>query len=83
MPGIRFSRWIKSIVPRQTTVSDDDLIALVTEEPMGAAITAADLRTQIGGVQSDGSITSEVALTAAAYAALPTKDPTTIYNIVG
>jgi hypothetical protein len=79
----RFSHWIKNTVLRRTSVADDDLIALATDTPVGAAITAADLRTSIGGVQSDGSVTDIVVLTAAAYAALPVKDPTTIYNIVG
>lgn len=80
----RFSRWIKDTVLRRNAVADSDLIALVTDTPVGAAITAADLRVSIGGVQSsDNSITDIIALTAAAYAALPVKDPTTAYFLVG
>lgn len=79
----RFSTWIKSTVLRRTTVADDDLVALVTDTPVGAAITAANLRTSIGGVQSsNGSVTDVIALTQAEYDAIVVKNPTTQYLIV-
>lgn len=43
----RFSDWIKNTVQRRTELADDDLIALVTDTPAGAAITAEDLIAQL------------------------------------
>jgi hypothetical protein len=75
----RFSRWIADTVLRRTTVVDTDLVALVTDSPVGAAIEVGDLLD--GRVQSD-DVDHIVVMTQAAYNDPGfTPDPRTQYNL--
>lgn len=82
----RFSNWIKNTVLRRELddLEQTDLVALVTDSPVGAAVTVADLSAyaRANSVQGDG-ITDIVAITAADYGDLSPPDPSTLYVIIG
>lgn len=54
----RFSVWIKGTVLRRTALADNDLLAIVTNAPVGAAITYADLAAQLLLVDRTGDQTN-------------------------
>lgn len=75
----RFSRWITDTVLRRTSVDDSDLVALVTDEPKGAAITTGNL---LSGLVRSDDVDRIVVMTQAAYNDPGfTPDPRTQYNL--